>query len=175
VSTTNRAGPRVALAAAAALALSACTTITAIPVESPPALATDVYFYPRLGQSPEQQDRDRYECYGWARRESGFDPSTVGPHARNARVIAAPPPNADATAGAVTGGVLGAAIGRTVGGAALGALAGGLIGAAADADREQTIARMTAGGDVTGTEASRAESYRRAMRACLTGRGYTVG
>jgi len=28
-----------------------------------PALAADVYIYPTKGQSPEQQNRDRYECH----------------------------------------------------------------------------------------------------------------
>ena len=27
------------------------------------------------GRSPEQQDRDRYDCHLWAVKQSGFDPS----------------------------------------------------------------------------------------------------
>lgn len=38
----------------------------------------DVYVYPREGQSPEQQDRDRYECHRWAVDQTGFDPSEAG-------------------------------------------------------------------------------------------------
>lgn len=38
----------------------------------------DVYVYPREGQSPEQQDRDRYECHRWAVDQTGFDPSAAG-------------------------------------------------------------------------------------------------
>ena len=30
--------------------------------------------YPAKGQSPAQQDKDRFECYEWARAQSGFDP-----------------------------------------------------------------------------------------------------
>ena len=41
----------------------------------PPPPETNVYFYPVRGQSPEQQDRDKYECNTWAVQQSGFDPS----------------------------------------------------------------------------------------------------
>lgn len=33
---------------------------------------------PKNGQSSEQLWRDRYECYGWAKTQSGFDPSNPG-------------------------------------------------------------------------------------------------
>ena len=41
------------------------------------AAATEerLYVYPNLGQSQEQQSRDRYECHRWAVQESGVDPS----------------------------------------------------------------------------------------------------
>ena len=39
------------------------------------AAASDVYVYPRQGQSPEQQQQDRYECYRWAADQTGFDPT----------------------------------------------------------------------------------------------------
>lgn len=31
--------------------------------------------YPRLGQSPQQQAQDEYECHEWAVHQSGYDPS----------------------------------------------------------------------------------------------------
>ena len=40
----------------------------------PPA-PDDVYMYPRNGQSPDQQARDRYECHHWAVEQTGFDPT----------------------------------------------------------------------------------------------------
>jgi hypothetical protein len=43
---------------------------------SPPE--TNVYFYPVRGQSPEKQDRDKYECNTWAVQQSGFDPTKAG-------------------------------------------------------------------------------------------------
>jgi hypothetical protein len=47
----------------------------------PPAAAGELYSYPKNGQSPEQQEQDRYECHRWAVDQSGFDPTqnTGGP------------------------------------------------------------------------------------------------
>jgi hypothetical protein len=36
---------------------------------------TDLFAYPKAGQSPEQQARDREECRTWAISQTGFDPS----------------------------------------------------------------------------------------------------
>ncbi len=41
---------------------------------SAPLWADDLMIYPIGGQSAEQQEKDRFECYGWAKNESGFDP-----------------------------------------------------------------------------------------------------
>jgi len=38
-----------------------------------------IFVYPNHGQSDEQRDRDRYECYLWAVEQTGFDPSAVDP------------------------------------------------------------------------------------------------
>lgn len=45
---------------------------------SPPPTSDNVFVYPRNGQSPDQQARDRYECHSWAVAQSGFNPSTAG-------------------------------------------------------------------------------------------------
>ena len=47
-------------------------------VEQEPALAQELFIYPKQGQSQEQQDNDRYECYRWAADKSGFDPTQPG-------------------------------------------------------------------------------------------------
>jgi hypothetical protein len=36
---------------------------------------TDLYAYPKAGQSTQQQARDRDECHKWAVSQSGFDPT----------------------------------------------------------------------------------------------------
>jgi hypothetical protein len=41
---------------------------------TPPA-NTELYAYPKSGQSDEQQKTDRYECHRWASDQTGFDPT----------------------------------------------------------------------------------------------------
>jgi hypothetical protein len=43
--------------------------------ESTPDTSTQVFAYPRQGQSEQQADRDRYDCHLWAVQQSGFDPA----------------------------------------------------------------------------------------------------
>ncbi len=38
-------------------------------------VGTDLIAYPKNGQSPEQQGKDKYECHHWATVQSGFDPT----------------------------------------------------------------------------------------------------
>lgn len=142
-----------------------------------------LYAYPDKGQLPEQLDRDRYECYRWAMRQTGFDPSAaeVPPH-RRVRVVTGPPPGAKVMAGAVTGAVIGAAVSNpwhTGDGALVGAVAGTVVGAVAASADEKERQRVEA--DARRSERERAaaverdaERYRRALGACLSGRGYTV-
>lgn len=142
-----------------------------------------LYAYPNKGQSPEQLDRDRYECYRWAMKQTGFDPSAaeVPPH-RRVRVVTGPAPGTKVMAGAVTGAVIGAAVSNpwnTGDGALIGAAAGTVVGAvAASADERE---RQRVEDDARQSERERAaaierdaERYRRALGACLAGRGYTV-
>lgn len=158
---------------------------TVVPAAPSPAPDINVYFYPARGQSAQQQDRDKYECNAWAVQQSGFDPSAPNapPHLRTV-IVAGPPPGSGVAAGAVTGAVLGAAVSRpweAGQGAFVGALAGAAIGgiaesAAAEQTRQQ---QLMASRNATNAQAAlierQASNYRRAMSACLDGRGYTVG
>lgn len=165
-----------------AAASSGCVSApeTMAPIE-PPAPETTVYLYPTQGQSAEQQDRDKYECNRWAVQQSGFDPSlpSMPPHLR-VLVAAGPPPGAGVAVGAVAGGVLGAAVSRpweAGSGALVGAIAGAAIGGIAESQaRAQASAQMVAS-DTAARDAlleQKASDYRRAMSACLEGRGYSV-
>lgn len=40
--------------------------------------STEVFVYPKNGQSEAQQSTDRYECHAWAVQQSGFDPTRPG-------------------------------------------------------------------------------------------------
>jgi hypothetical protein len=42
------------------------------------AAVPKAYIYPKNGQTPEQQERDRYECYRFATAQTGFDPMHSG-------------------------------------------------------------------------------------------------
>jgi hypothetical protein len=46
--------------------------------ETPPP-AEQMFIYPRLGQSEQQQADDRYQCHRWAVSQTGFDPTTQPP------------------------------------------------------------------------------------------------
>jgi hypothetical protein len=154
-----------------------------LPRPLPPPPSTQVLFYPNAGQSPEQQDRDRYECYRWSVQQTGFDPAApqVAPHQRVA-VVPVTPPGANTASGAVAGALIGAAVSNprnAGGGALLGAIAGGLLGAAADegnAQQAQQIQQRLDRGEAQRLAQSeqQAVTFRRAMSACLGGRGYTV-
>jgi hypothetical protein len=138
-----------------------------------------IYVYPNAGQSEGQLDRDRYECHVWAVKQSGFDPSQSQP-GYNQRIVvsAGPPPGTNTVGGAVTGAIIGAAVSRprnAGGGAVIGALAGAAIGASADNANEQRTERIQQRYDQRYARVEqRAGDYRRAIGACLEGRGYTV-
>jgi hypothetical protein len=133
--------------------------------------AQQVFIYPQKGQSPQQQQQDRFECHQWSVQQTGFDPMMGG---------APPPPVAAPTGGALRGaaggaalGVVGGAIGGNAGrGAAIGAGTGAVFGAlrqnnqVRNANAQQTNQFQQAG--------QQRESFDRALRACLSGRGYTV-
>jgi len=44
---------------------------------SPGAPITQIYFYPKAGQTNEQQSRDHYECYNWAMQQTGLRSESV--------------------------------------------------------------------------------------------------
>lgn len=171
-----------ALLASGLIAGCASTPPPAAPVAAPPPPSPDVFFYPLQGQGAKQQDRDRYECYLWARQRTGFDPSRLPPGQPPVRVVAVPPPGHDTAVGAATGAVIGAAVAQpwhTGEGAAIGAVAGAVIGASSDAARQQQAEQAQAQEDQARRQrdaqvAATVESYRRAMQACLEGRGYAV-
>lgn len=186
---------RLLALAALASALTACVVAPpprpAPPPPPPPAAPNiTIYAYPQNGQSAEQEDRDRYECSTWATQQTGFNPSAsdVPPHER-VQVVNGPQvvPGSGTAIGAVTGAVVGSvAAGPRNGGAGflIGALVGGILGTAAEAQTDaqlhaQAQARADASADAqTRMQAAqlehKASDYRRAISACLAGRGYTV-
>ncbi len=150
---------------------------------SEPAVNTRLIFYPQHGQTVQQQDRDRFECYLWAVEQSGFDPSSasLAPH-QQIVVEADPGAGHDTVLGAAGGALFGAVAAgpRHVGpGMVLGGIAGALLGAVSDNARQQQATELQNQYNSSASQRNaalerRAEDYRRAMRACLVGRGYSV-
>ena len=146
--------------------------------------ATDLVIYPLRGQSQDQLRRDRYECHEWAKAQSGFDPATMSRQTPTEvpLVEPSPPTGTGVVQGTVTGAVLGAAVsGPRHGGdgAVVGAVIGAIAGASSDAARqaqaervENVYAQRAAARDQAYTEQE--SRYRRAIEACLDGRGYQV-
>lgn len=144
---------------------------------------TQLYFYPKEGQTTEQQSRDHFECYNWAVKQTGFDPGKSEiPTNQRVRVVPMPPPGHDTATLAIAGAVLGALIGgprHAVGGALIGASTGAIAGAASDSARMES-ARQQEEAYATRDRArdaqleAKARGFRRAMSACMEGRGYSV-
>lgn len=144
---------------------------------------TQIYFYPNRNQSAELQSRDHYACYTWAMEQTGFDPSvsSIVPEQR-VRVVPMPPPGQDTMAMSIAGAVLGALIAgprHAGGGALIGAAGGAMAGMISDASRVEAARQMeeaynnrNQGRDFR--REKKALQFRRAMSACMEGRGYTV-
>jgi len=179
-------------AAGACLVLSGCYSSGAyresrpLPppeVKNQGSAAAQIYFYPKEGQTKEQQGRDHYECYNWAVKETGFDPATSQiPADDRVRLVPMPPPGYDTASLAIAGAVLGAILGgrrNAAGGAIIGATGGAIIGAASDSARQESVKHQQDAYNAKSRAqrsafAEREMNFRRAMSACLEGRGYSV-
>ncbi|MDP9091104.1 MAG: hypothetical protein M3O26_20510 [Pseudomonadota bacterium] len=160
--------------------LTACVTpppprTYAVPAPPPQR----VFVYPAHGQSPDQTERDRYECHLWAVQQTGVDPSRADTSAYE-RVIVQPssPPGSNAVGGAIVGAIIGTIIGgpeHAGAGLVLGGATGAIAGSAADSNAQQRAHQTQQEINQSAAEGhARADTYRRAIGACLQGRGYTV-
>jgi Glycine zipper len=156
-----------------------------------PTLAeAQLYVYPARGQSPQQEESDKGQCYGWAVQQSGFNPA-------NPQVAAPPPPPSyypqpqapqgglfrGAFGGAALGAVGGAIGGDAGKGAAIGAGVGGLFGMMRrhrymeEEQQMQQQQMQQQQGYMAQEQNALAQgrgNYNRAFSACMTARGYTV-
>lgn len=185
-SSTTRGIARLGAMLAGALALAACVTPPPrhYAVQAPPPPPPQkIFVYPNNGQSADQIDRDRYECHEWAVHETGVDPSRPdAPPAERVVVQPANPPGSGTAVGAIGGAILGSILAgpRNAGaGLVLGAATGAVVGSASDANAQaqarqaQAQVNQQTAAQIAESRA-RADAYRRALSACLQGRGYTV-
>ena len=157
------------------IVLVCCALALLVPLA---AMAQDPIIYPSQGQSNEQMEKDKFECYNWARQQTGFDPMQVP------TATSAPPPQQSEGAGVVGGAARGALGGLAIGaiagdagkGAAIGAASGGLVGGMRRNDRRRQNEQQQQqwANQQTANYANQRNTYNRAYGACLGGRGYTV-
>jgi len=143
-------------------------------------LGQDLIVFPAKGQSQEQMEKDKFECYGWAKQQTGFDPMQTQPE------VQAPPPQSQAPQGQrIRGAARGAAVGAVVGeianddagkGAAAGAVGGAMVGGmkSRDQKRQQQAAQQQQAQQQEAAGAQNRSAYDRAYSACMEGKGYTV-
>jgi hypothetical protein len=148
------------------------------------AVAQDFMIYPAKGQSQDQLEKDKFECYSWAKGQTGFDPMEM------AKATAPPPPKqatsstaGGAVKGGVGGGLLGAAVGAIAGGkkgakkgALIGGLSDGTIGGvrSSSQQKQDRKAQKQWEKQQTNQYMQKRDTYNRAYSACLEGKGYTV-
>lgn len=141
--------------------------------------ANELIIFPAKGQSSEQMEKDKYDCYQWAKNESKFDPMAPP------TATTAPPPKQQQQGGVVKGAARGALVGLTVGAitnndkgrsTGAGAAAGGLVGGMRKRDQtnQQKQAEQQWAQKESANYQQNRNRYNRAYAACLTGKGYTV-
>lgn len=143
------------------------------------ALAQQPFIYPTKGQTPQQLEFDKGQCYTWAVQQSGYDPANPPP------ANAPPPMQSQNQGGQVAGGMfggalLGAGIGSISGnageGAAIGALFGGIRRARMQKEEQQQQQQQQAAyaQQQQAYQGQGLNNYQRAFGACMNGRGYNV-
>jgi hypothetical protein len=140
--------------------------------------AQEMFVYPSQGQSAEQQEKDKFECYSFAKGQTGFDP--MAPPTTSTAPPAAEAPQGGVGRGAVRGGLGGAVVGAIAGdtkqGLKIGAASGALLGGMRRSDqkrREEQNRQQWEQREVASYSQNR-NNYNRAYAACLEGRGYSV-
>jgi hypothetical protein len=137
------------------------------------ASSVGLHVYPGNNQSAETQSKDDYECFNWAKTETGHDPMNP----QQVVVQAAPTqsgPDGSAVRGATRGAVIGEVTNNDAGkGAAYGAAVGAIRGKRSrKAQAQQAEQQAAAQGQKI--EQQRHEDFKNAMKACMSGRGYSV-
>ena len=145
--------------------------------------AQELIIYPAQGQSQDQMEKDKFECYTWARGQTGFDPMQMPTASSPAPSQEKKSVGGSALRSGVVGGVGGAVIGSIAGGrssarkgAAIGGLTGGAIGGTRSSrqNRQAEQERKQWEQQQANQYMRQRNDYNRAYSACLGGRGYTV-
>jgi hypothetical protein len=130
------------------------------------------FVYPAKGQSAEQTDKDKYDCYSWAKQQTGFDPSQPTQVAAASSSAGEGQVVKTAARGAAVGAVGGAIAGDAGKGAAIGASTGALVGGMKKRDAKKEAQQQQQQQQAAANGAR--DAYNRAYKACLEGKGYSV-
>ena len=144
----------------------------------------ELIIYPAKGQSQQQMDRDKFDCYSWAKKETGFDPMQAQAPAQPSPYQQ---PSGASPGSVVRGGAGGAALGAAVGGiaggwsgagkgAAIGALTGGVFGGLRSraANQQAAQAQQQYAAQQSAQYRQKKDTYNRAYSVCLEAKGYMV-
>jgi len=166
-----------------ALAVMIAQPASAQTAQAPsPAAKLGMFPFPAKNQTPAQQATDEKACYDWAGQQTGIDAvAAANPNTEAAAAAAQAQVDSAATGAAVKGAAAGAAGGAIVGAIAGDAGEGAAIGAVAGAARGRRAKKQAvAKAGQQGAQAAKAqgdaqlETFKKAMGACLEGKGYTV-
>lgn len=130
--------------------------------------------FPAKSQTADQQQKDEYDCYVWAKGQANYDPAAPPP----TPAAAAPQKQKGGAArGAAKGAAGGAAVGAIAGDAETGAAAGAAAGAV-KGRRQQKASEKQAADQAKSNQAAAAaaprDQYKKALQTCMQGKGYTV-
>ncbi len=161
--------------------LTACPAGMTCQTQPLPSSELGLTVFPAKGQPRDLQFTEEQQCYAWAKENTGIDPALVKANPDSAAKVAAGKA-AEATTGAAVGGaargaaagaLIGAAAGDAGKGAAIGATAGAIGGRRA---KKQVEGKAAAAGaqQANAQAAELINQFKKAMSACLEGKGYTV-
>lgn len=165
-------------------AINFIVVLSLLTISAGQASGQDLIVYPAKGQSQKQMEKDKFDCYSWAKQQSGFDPmQTPAP----APAPPPQPPPGSAARGVVRGSAGGAALGAAVGGiaggwsgagkgAAIGALTGGVFGGLRSQARgyQSAQAQQQVAAQQSAQYWQKRDAYNRACSVCLEAKGYAV-
>lgn len=150
---------------------------------SMPSRATQMglYVFPTAGQTKGVQLSEEQQCYDWAQQQSGIDPTKVTANTDSAAKAAGKEASSATQGAAVGGAARGAAAGALIGAAAGDAGKGAAIGAASGAvagrrakRRAEGQAEQAGANQAVAVANDKIVQFKKAMTACLEGKGYTV-
>ena len=144
----------------------------------------ELIIYPAKGQNQHQMERDKFDCYSWAKKETGFDPMQAQAPAQSSPYQQ---PSGASPGSVVRGGAGGAALGAAVGGiaggwsgagkgAAIGAVTGGVFGGLRSraTNQQAAQAQQQYAAQQSAQYRQKQDTYKRAYSVCLEAKGYMV-